>query len=80
MPFGVAIRGCRDFAFIRHSLAAALREWEKKPKSAVWPNCPCATHHGSGRVHLLVPAPSAKGVVEVRLCVWLSSRLSSTLT
>lgn len=80
MPFGVVIRGCRDFAFIRHSLAAALTEGEKKPKSAVWPKCPCATHLGSVRVHLLVPAPSAKGVAEVRLRVWLSSRLSSTLT
>lgn len=67
MPFGVVIRVCRGFAFIRHSLAATLKEWEKKPKSAAWPKCLHATHHGSGRVHLLVPALSAKGVVEVSL-------------
>lgn len=32
-PFGMAIRGCRDFAFIRRSLAATVKGWEKKPKS-----------------------------------------------
>lgn len=66
IPFGMVIRGCRDFAFIRHSLAATLKEW-KKPKSAAWPKRLHATHHGGGHVHLLVLAVSAKGVVEVSL-------------
>lgn len=60
MCLGMAIRSCNDFAIIRHSLAATLKEWEK-PRSALWPKC----HHGGGHVHLLVPPLSAKGVVEV---------------
>jgi len=60
----MVIRGCRDFTFIRHPLDATLKEREKKPESAVWPKPLHATHHGGGCVHLLVPAASAKGVVE----------------
>lgn len=63
-PFGLVIR---DFAFIRHSLAAALKELEKKPGSATWHKCLDAMSCGDGHVHLLLPPPSTARALEVSL-------------
>lgn len=49
------------------AVGAALKEWEKKPKSVTWPKCLHGAPHGGGPVHIPVLAPSAKGVVEVNV-------------
>lgn len=63
----MVIRGCRGLAFVKQRFGAALKEWEKKPKSVAWPKCLRGTPHGGGLVHVLMLAPRAKGVVKVNV-------------
>lgn len=63
----MVIRGCTGLAFIKQWFGAALKEWEKKPKSVAWPECLRGTPHGDGFIHVLMLAPSAKGVVKVNV-------------
>lgn len=52
---------------LHRAVGAARQEWEKMPKSVMWPKYLCGTPCGGDRVHVLLLASSAKGVVKVNV-------------